>query len=127
MRKELENRLVKLSLAINGLCKVLDNSFFSQHLTMQIIRSSTSAALNYGEAQAAESRKDFIHKTSIVLKELKETKINLKLLASSVNNKHSYVAKDCYEECDHLIAIFHKTVISARKRKIHRRQRSNLP
>ena len=115
MRRELENRLVDLSLAINDLCGMLDNSFLSKHLTAQIIRSSTSAALNYGEAQAAESRKDFIHKTSIVLKELKETKINLRLLASSFKRNHNEKLNTSYEECDHLIAIFHKTVISARK------------
>lgn len=57
MRKELENRLVQLSLNIERLCKGLDKSYMADHLSMQIIRSSTSAALNYGEAQAAESRK----------------------------------------------------------------------
>lgn len=117
MRKELENRLINLSISINELCKVLDHSFLSQHLTTQIIRSSTGAALNYGEAQAAESRKDFIHKTSIVLKELKETKINIRLLASSIKSNHKEKLNACYEECDHLIAIFHKTVITARKGK----------
>ena len=117
MRKELEDRLINLSLAVNRSCKALDTSFLSQHLTIQIIRSSTSAALNYGEAQAAESRKDFIHKTSLVLKELKETKINIRLLASSIKSNHKEKLSACYEECDHLIAIFHKTVITARKGK----------
>jgi four helix bundle protein len=45
-----------------------------------MIRSATSSALNYGEAQNAESKRDFIHTTSIVLKELRETHINLQIL-----------------------------------------------
>ncbi len=116
MRKEIERRLINLALQINHLCKRLDNSFLSQHLTSQIIRSSTSAALNYGEAQAAESRNDFIHKTSIVLKELRETQINLLLLEGSTSKESIEQIKRCQDECDQMIAIFHKTVSSARKK-----------
>lgn len=45
-------------------------SYEGDHLSKQLIRSSTSAALNYGEARSAESRNDFIHKQGIVLKNL---------------------------------------------------------
>ena len=117
MRKELENRLINLSLAINRMCKALDKSFLSQHITTQIIRSSTSSALNYGEAQAAESRKDFVHKTSIVLKELRETKVSLRLLADSIKEENIRKLKACQNECDQLVAIFHKTVMSAKQKK----------
>ena len=65
MRIELENRLINLAQGISDLCKNLDNSYIAYHLSKQIIRSSTSAALNYGEAQAAESKKDFAHKIGI--------------------------------------------------------------
>ncbi|MEA3478287.1 MAG: four helix bundle protein [Bacteroidota bacterium] len=116
MRKEIEDRLIKLALAINALCKTLDNSFLSQHLTIQIIRSSTSLALNYGEAQAAESKNDFIHKTSIVLKELRETQINLRLLETSTQQNEQKM-NSCKDECAQLVAIFHKTVISVKRNK----------
>lgn len=56
MKKELEKRLIKLAISINSICKKLDSSYLSYHLSKQITRSSTSAALNYGEAQVAESR-----------------------------------------------------------------------
>ena len=72
MKKDLEERLINLAPGINSICKNLDNGFISYHLTSQIIRSSTSFALNYGEAQADESRKDFIHKSSIFLKGLND-------------------------------------------------------
>ena len=113
----MENRLIGLSLDIESLCKVLNTGYMSNHLTDQIIRSSTSAALNYGEAQAAESKKDFIHKISIVLKELRETQISLKLLSGSVKDDHKHLYKHCLDECDQLIAIYHKTVMSARSKK----------
>ena len=116
MRKELEKRLVQLSLNINRICKNLDNSYLSYHITKQVIRSATSAALNYGEAQAAESRKDFIHKISIVLKELRETKISLFLLEDSTKKSFLNDVRWCQCECDQLVAIFHKTVETARSK-----------
>ena len=45
-----------------------------RYISKQILRSGLAAAANYSEAQAAESRADFIHKLRIVLKELNETK-----------------------------------------------------
>ena len=49
----------------------------------QILRSGTSIGANANEAGAAESRKDFIHKMSIALKEARETKYWLRLLHHS--------------------------------------------
>ncbi len=80
MRIEIEKRLIGFSVSIINLCSNLNHEFVAQHLSKQIIRSSTSSALNYGEVQGAESRKDFTHKASIVLKELRETHINLKII-----------------------------------------------
>ena len=68
MKLELENRLVKYSVMILKLTRSINESYFNNYLIHQLLRSSASAALNYGEAQSAESRKDFIHKLSIVLK-----------------------------------------------------------
>ena len=114
MRKELENRLVNLSVNIEKLCNGLIAGFMSEHLSKQIIRSSNSAALNYGEAQAAESRSDFIHKISIVLKELRETQISLNLLSGSTTANQKDKMQACQKECDEMIAIFHKTVMTAK-------------
>jgi four helix bundle protein len=117
MRKELENRLIKLAIEINELCNCLNKKYLTKHLSKQIIRSSTSAALNYGEAQSAESKNDFIHKISVVLKELRETNISLRILESS--NKVGFDEKfhRCQNECDQLIAVFHKTVMTAKRNK----------
>ncbi len=61
----------------------MPSSKAANHLAGQIVRSGTSVALNYGEAQSGESRKDFIHKMKIVLKELRETFVCLKIIHKS--------------------------------------------
>ncbi len=85
------------------------------HLSGQLIRSGTSPALNYGEAQSAESRKDFIHKMKIVLKELRESLVCLKILHRS----NLYISEDklnrIINECDELISIFVKSIETAEK------------
>ena len=115
MRKELEKRLINLAISIDKLSVSLRRTYLAQHLITQLIRSSTSAALNYGEAQAAESKKDFIHKVSLVLKELKETKVSLKILEPSVKVEQIIEFKKCLEETDQLVAIFYQTIKSARQ------------
>jgi four helix bundle protein len=82
-----------------------------------VIRSSTSAALNYGEAQSAESKKDFIHKNSVVLKELREMGISLKILQETNSVKDHNTMLKLLDECNQLTAIFQKTVTTARTKK----------
>lgn len=117
MRKDIERRLINLALEINNLCKLLDDSYFSKHLTQQVIRSSTSAALNYGEVQGAESRNDFIHKNGVVLKELRETKVSLLLIKGAIEAEGIDVLSFCLDECDQLVAIFHRTVMTLKQGK----------
>jgi four helix bundle protein len=66
-KSELEDRLIRFSTAIIGM-KDLMEGFESQHLSKQIIRSGTAVALLYGEAQGAATKRDFIHKISLVLR-----------------------------------------------------------
>lgn len=117
MKIEIENRLIKFSVAIIKHCKCLHREFASENLCSQIIRSSTSSALNYGEAQAAESRKDFAHKISIVLKELRETQINLKIIKEAELSKNHSDEDYLIKECGELIAIFQKTITTIRSKK----------
>ena len=77
---DLEDRLVSFACLILEECDLLPNSKASQNLEHQLSKSGTSPALNYGEAQAAESKQDFIHKMKICLKELRETKITLRII-----------------------------------------------
>ncbi|MFN4255425.1 MAG: four helix bundle protein [Saprospiraceae bacterium] len=79
--QDVENRLIDFASRIIDLVEALPKSAAAKHLGSQLLRSGTSPALNYGEAQSAESRDDFVHKMKICLKELRETLICLKLIA----------------------------------------------
>ena len=76
----LENRIVRFSSEVIKITYKVSKTIQGKHISNQIIRSASSISFNYGEAQAAESRKDFIHKIKIALKELRETHMGLKLL-----------------------------------------------
>lgn len=76
---QLEERLINFAVDIILVSKKIDKSFGAEHLTKQLIRSTTSAALNYGEARSGESSRDFLHKMKICLKELRESMINMKI------------------------------------------------
>jgi four helix bundle protein len=117
MRKELENRLVNLSLQVNVLTRKFDDSFASYYYKGQIIRSSSSAAMNYGEAIGAETKKDFAHKIGIVLKELRETYIILRIIRGTDICKAAIADLDlALDECNQLVAIFHKTALTLKKK-----------
>ncbi len=78
--QEVEDRLIEFASRIIDVVEALPNTQSAKHLGGQLLRSGTSPALNYGEAQAAESRNDFLHKMKVCLKELRETLICLKLI-----------------------------------------------
>ena len=110
---QLEERLIQFSIAIIMLCKHTDQSFASEHLAKQLMRSATSSALNYGEARSGESTRDFLHKMKISLKELRESYINLKILkgASLVSNQD--LLEKLLKENDELISIFVASIKTA--------------
>ncbi|MEZ4858352.1 MAG: four helix bundle protein [Flavobacteriaceae bacterium] len=103
---DLENRLIEFSVNVIALCKIIEKSIASEHLAKQLIRSATSAALNYGEARSGESTKDFLHKMKISLKELRECLVNFKIPkgAELISNKE--MIKKLIQENDELISIF---------------------
>jgi four helix bundle protein len=72
---DLEGRLINFAVRIINIVEALPNTRAGNHIATQLVRCGTAAAPNYGEAQSAESRKDFIHKMKIALKELRETQV----------------------------------------------------
>jgi hypothetical protein len=107
---DLQDRLIRFSASIilNG--GMLKRNFASEHLTKQLIRSVTSAALNYGEAQSAESRRDFIHKMKICLKELRESQVNLRILQEADLIEDMDTFEKLILESNELVAIFTTSV-----------------
>lgn len=113
-RYDLEERLVRFAGECIKYCNTLGNTFAENHLKGQVIRSTCGACLNYGEAQGAESKKDFIHKNGIVLKELKESRSTLKILAYSELGDFQ-IRTELLKESEELSAIFGRIITSARK------------
>ncbi len=83
LRFDLEERLLEFSARIIRLVDALPNTRAGNHVAGQLLRSGTSPYGNHGEVEAAESRKDFIHKLKVCLKELKETRRWLRLVKKS--------------------------------------------
>ena len=103
---DLEERLIQFSIDIIILCGKIEGNFAFQHLSKQLIRSATSSALNYGEAQSAESARDFLHKMKICLKELRESLVNLKIQKGANLVKDLEKLELLLKENNELIAIF---------------------
>ena len=114
VRNELEDRLVNFAVSIFLVVDKLPKTFAGKHMGEQLIRLSSSAAMNYGEAQAAESKNDFIHKMKVVLKELRETFISLKIVDKSKMLPSSSNVDRELKENNELIAIFVKSTFTAR-------------
>jgi len=112
---EIENRLIEFSIRVINYVVRLENHPAIIHLRDQAIRSSTAVSLNYAEAQSAESRRDFIRKLGIVIKELRETQVNLKMIRRITISSEEIKIEWLLNESDHLLAIFHKTIMTAKK------------
>lgn len=115
---DLEERLILFALQVLEISETLPKTYAGNHISGQIIRSGTSPALNYGEAQAAESIKDFIHKMGIVLKELRETSVCLKIIIRKPLVSDIVTAQKCLSECQELIAIFASSIKTAKNKNI---------
>lgn len=111
---DLEQRLIKFAVRMLEISELLPNSKAGSHISGQLVRCGTSPAFNYGEAQAAESHKDFIHKIGIVLKELRETGICLKITLNKPLVTNSELINSHLSECNEPIAIFTKSVKTAK-------------
>ena len=110
---DLADRLLDFAVSVGRITKALPNDRLGTHLANQLIRSGTSPAANYAEAQAAESRRDFIHKLKLALKELRETLVWLRLATHmELNTTNQLDAAE--SECDELIAIFVRSIETAK-------------
>ena len=117
-RFDLENRVIRFSVLIIQLVEELPNTKTGNHLAGQLVRSGTSVSLNYGEAQSAESRKDFIHKMKVVLKELRETLACLRIIDQAALCKSKPHLEKALSENNELISIFVKSIETAHRNMI---------
>jgi four helix bundle protein len=111
---DLNERLINFASDCIDVSEKLPKTLAGSHIALQLVRSSTSPALHYGEAQAAESPNDFIHKMKVCLKELRETFNCLRLIKkkSWCDEVSSSVL---IKECNELISIFVTSIKTAQK------------
>ncbi len=113
---DLEDRLIKFSCSCLDICDLLPNTRVRNNLEYQLSKSSTASALIYGEAQAAESKADFLHKIKMVLKEIRETRINLKIIINKPILTNPLL-DSTLAESNELMAIFLKSIETAKNNK----------
>ena len=113
VRYDLEERLLEFAARIIRIVDALPSSRAGNHIAGQLIRSGTSPLPNHGEAQAAESRADFIHKLKICLKELRETRRWLRLIARAELIQPASKVDALLATCEELIRIFFTSLRTA--------------
>lgn len=118
---DLEERLVEYAASIVRLVDQLSNTRAGNHVAGQLLRSGTSALPNHGEAQAAESHSDFIHKMKICLKELRESYRWLLLIRRVPLIDSKTEIEPLIDETDELIRIFFKGIQTAQTNISHGR------
>jgi four helix bundle protein len=111
---DLEERLLEFAASIVALVDLLPNSRAANHIAGQLLRCGTSPLSNHGEVEAAESRKDFLHKLRICLKELRETRRWLRLVAR-LELTGAPDLRTCLNEAEELIRIFRANVRTTEK------------
>jgi four helix bundle protein len=112
---DLEDRLVDFSCRIVEVVEALPSTRAGNYIAAQLIRCGLAPGLLYGEAQGAESRADFIHKMRICLKELKETRVCLKVITKTNMIKPVKRLDSIKSENDQLISIVGKSIETAKK------------
>jgi four helix bundle protein len=111
---DLDERMIVYSVKVIKLAESLPKTSSGLYFSDQMIRSVSSAVLNYSEAQSAESRKDFIHKVKISLKELRETYTGLRM-TKQLFGKNEIELSRMIDESNQLISILVTSVNTARK------------
>jgi four helix bundle protein len=113
---DLEERLIHFGILIIRVSEGMPRSSAGVHLSGQMLRSGTSPALNYAEAKAAEGHRDFTHKIKVVLKELRETWVNLHMTRGSGIHPDKCIVARALAESNELVAIFTKSVKTAERK-----------
>lgn len=111
---DLHKRLIAFSVLVCRIVESLPSNRVGRHVAGQLLRCGTAPAPNHGEAQSAESRRDFIHKMKVCLKELRETLVWLEFSEQLGIGEVAAVKKGIMES-DELIRIFVKSIQTAQK------------
>ena len=111
--EDLEDRLLDFTARVGKLVDALPETRLGRHIAGQLVRSGTSPAPNYAEACAGESKKDFIHKLGIALKELRESRTWIKLILKADMLPADRI-EPLLDESNQLCNIIGKSVVTAK-------------
>lgn len=110
---ELLERLIDFAARVGKVVDALPDTRMGRHVAGQLVRSGTSPAANYEEGCAAESRADFIHKLSICLKELRESRSWIRLIIRT-DMLPEHRMGDLLDECNQLCNIIGQSIVTAK-------------
>jgi four helix bundle protein len=111
---QLSQRMLDFVVEVIKIVDALPETVAGGHMGGQLMSSGTSCGANYEEGCGAESRADFVHKMSVVLKELKETRYWLRLIHRNKMLVPAYT-EPVIDECEQLCAIVGKSIATAKK------------
>jgi four helix bundle protein len=109
--EDLEERLLDFAVRVGAVVDALPDTRMGRHVASQLVRCGTSPAPNYAEGCGAESRKDFIHKLGISLKELKESRSWLRMKGRLLPEARLALLID---ECEQLCNILARSILTAK-------------
>jgi four helix bundle protein len=112
--QNISDRLLDFAVRIGKVVDALPESRLGRHVAGQLIRCGTSPAPNYEEARVAESRADFVHKLKIALKELRESRLWLRLIAKS-DMLPDHLLGELTDECDQLTNTIASSIVTTKK------------
>ena len=110
---DLEERLLEFAARVGKVVDALPDTRLARHIAGQLVRSGTSPAPNYAEACAAESKRDFIHKLGIALKELRESRAWIKLILKAELLPAARISP-LLDEVQQLCSILGKSIVTAK-------------
>jgi len=120
---EMVDRLINFSARVGKVVDALPDTRMGRHIGSQLVRGGTSPAPNYEEACAAESRADFVHKLSICLKELRESRSWIRLIIKTEMLTEHRMA-ELLDECNQLCNMIGQSIVTAKENRAKKR-RSN--
>ena len=113
---ELLERLIEFAARVGKVVDALPDTRMGRHVAGQLVRSGTSPAPNYDEGCAAESRADFVHKLSICLKELRESRTWIRLIIKTEMLPEHRLG-ELLDECTQLCNIIAQSIVTAKENK----------
>ncbi len=111
---DIEERLMKFAVRVMKVCDSLPLTPAGRHTADPLLRSGTAPAPNYGEGRSAESKRDFIHKLRIALKELNEARIWLRMIVLSEMLDEIKLV-EILSECEELCRIMYASIQTAQQ------------